>query len=256
MKVVSSSVLFPGGATWFNQSNGYADAGWHIYQIAKEFNAQGDYFPIWGACLGFELLTYLDANRFEHRDDCQSQNQALNLDFKRDFLQSRMFRDAPRQVTLDLAFRPVTSNFHRFCVSEQSLIDAGIAQNWHVLSTNRDWDGFRFISTIEHVTYPFYGVQFHPEKNLYEWVKGKNITHTKAAVRSSQYFAQFFVDEARKNMHTFTDKSEEYRHLIYNFPTTFTSLRGVSYEECYMFRSNVNYPSVSARPSTVSFLYD
>lgn len=77
-----SSILFPGGSTWFNVSNGYADAGKFIYQIAKEMNDKGSYFPLWGTCLGFELLTYLDSNATEHRDDCLSQNQALHLDFK------------------------------------------------------------------------------------------------------------------------------------------------------------------------------
>lgn len=75
-------VLFPGGATWFNQSKGYSDAGEHIYKIAKQLNENGDYFPLWGTCLGFELLTYLSADRQEHRADCRSNKQALALDFK------------------------------------------------------------------------------------------------------------------------------------------------------------------------------
>lgn len=77
-----NGVLLPGGATWFNQSHGYADAGEIIYQHAKDLYDAGDYFPIWGTCLGFELLTYLDANRNEHRDNCASESQGLNLDFK------------------------------------------------------------------------------------------------------------------------------------------------------------------------------
>lgn len=75
------SVLLPGGATYFNQSHGYADAGRHIYELAKEINDNGTYFPVWGTCLGFELLVYLSANSTEPRTYCSSSSQALPLNF-------------------------------------------------------------------------------------------------------------------------------------------------------------------------------
>lgn len=67
-------VLFPGGATYFNQSDGYADAGQHIYEIAQELNDAGDYFPIFGTCLGFELIVILASGRGkeENRVTCYS----------------------------------------------------------------------------------------------------------------------------------------------------------------------------------------
>ena len=52
-----------------------------LIRIAKKLNENGDYFPIWGTCLGFELLTYLAANRVEHRSNCSSHNQPLPLEF-------------------------------------------------------------------------------------------------------------------------------------------------------------------------------
>lgn len=75
-------VLFPGGATYFNQSDGYADAGQHIYEIAQEMNDAGDYFPIFGTCLGFELLIILASGRGEpeNRIRCYSySNIPLNF---------------------------------------------------------------------------------------------------------------------------------------------------------------------------------
>lgn len=38
IKILNFRVLFPGGATYFNQSNGYSEAGRHIYDIAMEMN--------------------------------------------------------------------------------------------------------------------------------------------------------------------------------------------------------------------------
>lgn len=114
-----SSVLLPGGATWFNQSNGYADAGRHVYDIAMKMNEDGSYFPLWGTCLGFELLTYLSADGQEHRAHCSSQNQALPLRFKDDFKSSRMFKGASEEIVKILKNEAVTSNFHQYCVTEK-----------------------------------------------------------------------------------------------------------------------------------------
>lgn len=46
--------------------------------------------------------------------------------------------------------------------------------------------------------YPFYGVAFHPEKVLFEWTLSKmhqNTPHSAEAVKVSQYFSYFFVNE-------------------------------------------------------------
>lgn len=81
MNFLSNRVLLPGGATYFNQSNGYYDAGRIIYEIAIDMNRNGVYFPIWGTCLGMELLVYLSANSNEPRTYCSSYGQSLPLEF-------------------------------------------------------------------------------------------------------------------------------------------------------------------------------
>ncbi|XP_065074466.1 gamma-glutamyl hydrolase-like isoform X2 [Ochlerotatus camptorhynchus] len=240
-----NGVLLPGGATWFNQSNGYADAGRHIYDVAEEINIQGGFLPLWGTCLGFELLTYLAANGDEHRAHCSSNNQGLPLDFKSDFRKSRMFGETPDEIIEILASEPVTPNFHQYCVTEKNFSAYGLDREWRVMSTNQDWNGLEFISTIEHKVLPFYGIQFHPEKNIYEWVRNKNISHTSNAIKASQYFADFFVNEARKSGQSFQSEVEIDRHVIYNFPMTFTGLKKSAFEQCYLFEGNVGYLELS-----------
>lgn len=112
-------ILFPGGAVWFNQTDGYADAGRLIYDIAIKMNNRGEYFPIWGTCLGFELLTYIASDGAAHLADCASSNQALPLVFKADYKSSRMFANAPESVLRILENEAVTANFHQFCVTEK-----------------------------------------------------------------------------------------------------------------------------------------
>lgn len=118
------------------------------------------------------------------------------------------------------------------------------------MSSNADWNGFEFISSIEHKHYPFYGIQFHPEKNLYEWVRNKNISHTTNAVFASQYFAEFFVSESRKSDHHFANATVEDQYVIYNYPAEFTGAKGSSFEQCYMFPEDVDYNSDTGSAST------
>lgn len=43
--------------------------------------------------------------------------------------------------------------------------------------------------------YPFYGVQWHPEKNPFEWRKTSDISHRAEAVHVAFYMAEFFANE-------------------------------------------------------------
>jgi gamma-glutamyl hydrolase len=110
------------------------------------------------------------------------------------------------------------------------------------MSVNQDWNGLEFISTIEHRNYPFYGVQFHPEKNIYEWVRNKNISHSQNAIEAAQYFSHFFVNEARKSTNSFKNAKTEDQYVIYNFNVTFTGAVGSALEQCYMFPPEIDYP--------------
>ncbi|GAB1869985.1 folate gamma-glutamyl hydrolase [Camponotus japonicus] len=233
-----NGVLWPGGSARFYQKEGYADAGAAIYRIAKKINDRGEYFPIIGICLGFELLTYVAANGVPHRTACSSENQPLPLEFTDDFREANLFKQASPDILKILAEKKVTSNHHEYCVTMQALRRVKLIDEFRVLSLNHDKNGLEFISTLEHKRYPFYGLQFHPEKNLYEWVIGKKIPHGRNAILVAQYFANFFVDEARKNLHEFATEQEAKQSLIYNYPVTYTALQNSTFQQCYMFKKS------------------
>ncbi|XP_068966701.1 gamma-glutamyl hydrolase-like, partial [Bombus flavifrons] len=231
-----NGVLWPGGSASFaNSSGGYADAGYEIYKIAKRMNDNGDYFPILGICLGFELLTYVVAERIPHRTRCRAQTLPLQLEFTPDYRRGRMFSDISDNVADILRTKKVTSNQHLNCVTKSGLQRAGVSDKFRILSLNHDLRNLEFISSLEHITYPFYGLQFHPEKNLYEWKIGEKIPHGKNAIEIAQYFANFFVNEARKNHHIFRSSEEEAQTLIYNYSPTYTALGDSVFMQSYIF---------------------
>ncbi|XP_045766244.1 gamma-glutamyl hydrolase A-like isoform X2 [Maniola jurtina] len=231
-----NGVLFPGGATYFNQSHGYADAGQHIYELAQELNNAGDYFPIFGTCLGFELLLILASGRGqkENRITCRSyENRPLN--FTQNFRKSKMFREASEDIIDILKNKDVTVNVHQFCIVDDNLKSHNLTKDWRVTSYSNDENGVSFVASIEHKRYPFYGVQFHPEKSSFEWKLSKNYAHSFEAVKANRYFMDFFVNECRKSQHSFANAAEENRYLIYNYEPRFTGVLGSSYQQCYMF---------------------
>ena len=96
-----------------------------------------------------------------------------------------------------------------------------------LVTTTQTRTGQYFVSMIEHHTYPFYGSQWQPEMNQFEFVtnsKRSNISHDEYGILVGAYFAAFFVNETRRNTNSFTDHEEEYRHLInsYNHHKYFT----------------------------------
>lgn len=214
---------------------GYAQAGRYIYEIANEMNSRGEYFPLWGTCLGFELLAYLANNDTDFRRVCNAQSMALPLNFTNDFKQSKMFQDAPQTVIDILDQERVAANFHHFCITPENFTSCGLDQSWRIIATNEDKDGLEFVSAFEHKSFPYYGVQFHPEKNLYEWHKSSSIVHSIGAVKSSQYFAEFFVEETRKSANLFKTDGEANRFLIYNWPAQFTGRNGSALMQMYLF---------------------
>jgi hypothetical protein len=93
---------------------------------------------------------------------------------------------------------------------------AGMDTEWQVTAVNRDSQGLEFVSSFEHKRYPLYGVQFHPEKNAYEWKATNNNPHTSNAILVLQYFANFFVDEGKRIVRLFLP-------YPYSFPLSRTS---------------------------------
>lgn len=80
-------------------------------------------------------------------------------------------------------------------------------------------------------------------------MRNKNISHTANAVEAAQYFAKFFINEARKSDHHFKNSATEDQFVIYNFPPSFTGAKGSAFEQSYMFPEDVQYNTGEATSS-------
>ncbi|XP_061926241.1 zgc:171566 [Entelurus aequoreus] len=233
-KIFSSinGLLLPGGDVDI-QNSPHTRAAKILYKLALKANDDHDYFPIWGTCQGFQQLTVLTANK-HLLTLTDTKGVVLPLTFTPDASSSRLFRDFPKDLMNSLAQENITSNFHKWSLSLQNFSqNAKLKKFYKVLSTNTDGKK-DFISTMEAYNYPFYGVQWHPEKTPFEWVDKPGMVHSPSAVRASFYTASFFVSEAMKSQHSFSSPAEEEQALIYNFPPIFKGANAIFVQIYYL----------------------
>lgn len=66
-------------------------------------------------------------------------------------------------------------------------------------------------------TLPFYGVQFHPEKTMFEWAETIAIPHSSKAIRLGQFIGNSYMDQVRRNTRHFHNSSIEREYVIGNY---------------------------------------
>lgn len=161
-----NGLFFPGGSVSFPSSAQY------IFDLAVAANDAGDFFPVWGTCMGFQWLLISVAHDTSVLDPPTGQMDAYNLSIALDFTteakSSRLFRDSGKIFDI-LSTENVTMNNHHYGIYPKHFAQTpSLSSFYQVLSTNKDRQGVEFVSTIEAFKYPIYGSQWHPEKNNFE----------------------------------------------------------------------------------------
>lgn len=234
-----NGLIFPGGdaSLWSNETERrnmsvMTRAGQYLIQLAIESNLKNNYFPIWGTCLGYELIIIAITNDPTILNTFNSTNHRLALNYS---VKSKLFKDLNSNLKEYIHTNPVLFFSHRYGMTVESFLKNELLNNFFVItSTSKTDNGTLFVSSIEARYLPIYGVQFHPEKNPFEWRKEKNFTHTKESIEVSQFMGDFFIEEARKNFNSFESEEEAEKYLIYNYNTVKVNQ---SFMECYFFKN-------------------
>ena len=215
-----------------------------LYSLALRANQDGDYFAVWGTCAGLESLLVLAAEGCESsiRDgnipegECAANGPVtrgfaaknISRKFELKWLgETKMFNDAPAELLQSIEQGAVsTFHYHSGGVTPEAFAGTrNLSSLYRIVSTATDLHGTEFVSTIEGKELPFYGVQYHPEKVLYEWgAKGGHqyqaIDHSSASIELAQYQANFLAREARKNHHSYSNLEEQLSESIFNYVAT------------------------------------
>jgi gamma-glutamyl hydrolase len=226
-------ILFPGGGSDLPPSAQYL---WKLVHVAY---GEGDMIPVWGTCLGFEFLLQLASqNTSLLEGGFVAENISLPLEH---IVQRQLYK--PPALFQAVRSLNITMNNHEMGLSPKVFAETpALKKLWKITSINHDAHGRPFVSTIEPIhpsSFPVYGVQFHPEKNAFEYatyphtnVPYEAIDHSKAGVAMSLYMASFVVDLARRNpaFGKFHEYDEPDRFpLVYWYPMT----RGIKFEQTF-----------------------
>ncbi|XP_036953130.1 gamma-glutamyl hydrolase [Acanthopagrus latus] len=228
-----NGLIFIGGAADLETSD-FARVAKIFFKLAQTANDAGDFFPIWGTCMGMQLLTVLVAGQ-NLLTNTTAENIAMPLNLTTEASSSRMFEGFPSELMKALTHKPLTGNFHHYGVEVKNFRENENLQSFFsILSTNVAENGADFVSTIEGKRYPFYGVQWHPEVNRFQWDSRLNFPHSRQAVQLSSLLAEFFSNEGRRSLHRFDNPEEEASSLIYNYTPVYAA-NFTGYEQLYFF---------------------
>ncbi|XP_028763816.1 gamma-glutamyl hydrolase 2 isoform X2 [Neltuma alba] len=228
-----NGVLFTGG---WAKTGLYFETVEKIFKKVLEKNDGGNHFPLYGICLGFELISMIVSKDHNILEEFSASNQATKLDFfKNANLDGSLFQRFPPDLLKKLSTDCLVMQNHHYGISPERLLDNGkLSEFFEILTTCTDEYDQVYISTVRSRNYPVTGFQWHPEKNAFEWAARQKIPHTEDAILVTQHAANFLVSEARKSR-TRPDEQEVLDNLIYNYQPTYGGKAGRGYDEVYIF---------------------
>ena len=83
---------------------------------------------------------------------------------------------------------------------------------------------------------PIFGLQWHPEKNLFIFNPNLAIDHSPLAIAAAQYIANTFMGFARQNPNRFPTRLSEEASLVFKHsPLYVGNITETPYEQIYVF---------------------
>lgn len=167
----TNGLLLPGGGRNIMNSY-YRDAAEILFDYAMEANDRGEYYPIWGECMGFQIITVLMIKKHAHNPNhtdnwlanCNAEDMAVNLDFKSYPSQTRLFANADKNIINILKTQNVTPNYHHNCMTPKNFTESKLTNYFRIITTSKDADDLEFISTYESLnkSRPIYALRKDP----------------------------------------------------------------------------------------------
>ena len=185
-----NGLYLPSGGVFASNSQEYYDCCKKFIQLAIQDNDNEKHFPIWGGCMGMQQMMIMGDgkdnldNFLQKFDSFKNFNTPLIITEKG--YSSTLLKNACPKFIRKLLHNDCTLNNHMMGVSPAKFKKSKLLNSMYfIVSKNYDRRGKMFVSTIEGRFYPFFGVQWHPERSS-----------------EMDYFAEIFAKEVQKNLNT------------------------------------------------------
>ena len=249
-----NGVLFTGGATPLLRKTELSPIGDTLNFVVNyvvQQNRRGNFYPLWGTCMGFQAIGGLLQGSFNIlKNDCigcqkVNKNNIFNGKYK-----SRLFENLPQDLrqkmqTANLSLFAHTSMFHRDDFEKSYPLNSFLTP----VTFSFDEKGKEYVSSYESPNFPIYGTQFHQEKATFEWRAPYIINHSFDSVRLQQHLTDFFVNQTRSNTNSFPDHQQ---YLISNYQPIV--LKSASFSSIYFFSASKKANEEFAKAVKEAFL--
>ncbi|KAJ8556085.1 hypothetical protein K7X08_022843 [Anisodus acutangulus] len=235
-----NGVIFTGGRT---KEGLYFEVVKGIFKKVLEKNDAGEHFPLLAICLGFELLTMIISKDNNILEEFSASHQASTVQFVENIkFEGTFFGRFPPVLLKKMGTHCIVMQNHRFGISPERLqANKDLCNFFRILTTSVDKKNKVYVSSVQAQRYPITALQWHPEKNVFEWGSSQ-IPHTEDAIQVTQHVANYFVSEARKSSNK-PANSKVLDNLIYNYSPSYAGKVRGSFEEVYLFTS---HPTLSS----------
>jgi len=169
-----NGLYFPSGGVFASNNEEYYRCCKRFTELAIAKNDSGIHFPVLGICMGMQqMMMIADSHGKKGNDNLELletfdsfDNLLLTLEFPEDPRSTRLFRNISSDLLYRLQTEECTVNNHKMGLSPRTFSkNPGIDSFYRIISTSRDRQGVVFVSTMEARNYPFYGFQWHPERD-------------------------------------------------------------------------------------------
>lgn len=159
-----NGVLFPGGGVEFDIKNRWTSNANYIFQYAIQQNDKGNVFPLWGTCLGHQLLSFLSNNFTSPLTAVRGQTAVLNTIKFVTTDKGTLFTDMSDKLIAKVSTGQGIAYFNHHWAISRTTYDNNKKLNdfWKLIGETTSSYNEKFVSVWEARKYPFYGVQFHP----------------------------------------------------------------------------------------------
>ncbi|CAI2371025.1 unnamed protein product [Moneuplotes crassus] len=237
-----NGVLFPGGGTSLKNKDGslteYSRKGELVLNKVKELNDQGIYYPILAICLGFQEVSQIEAPYVDTLETYyfDADDISNNVTLKSTISESKLFNEMPQHLITAIEQENITYNHHHDGVLPSAWNNhAELRDAYHLLGVSYDEKDIEYVAFVESKNYPIWGLQFHPEKNIFIWKPDLHVPHSPTAIELSQFLSNFFIREARKNFNQFDSDQDAFDHMIEHIAVDLTTAAA---QDIYVFDIN------------------
>jgi gamma-glutamyl hydrolase len=166
-----------------------------IYDYVKQQNIEGNFYPQWGTCLGFQMLMmYESINGLASRGDYVNTHYPEPLTFTMKPEDSAVFGGLTETQIAALQKESISYLSHHNGYDPALFeTDIGIKNFFNLVATQKAEDGLEFATAIEGKDFPFYGIQFHAEKEFLSFAPEYHFNHAEDSEAINRHYADFFV---------------------------------------------------------------